>query len=53
MIGVSGPEGVKRRLHPPCLGWECLFGVVLRVFLWFGGFFWFVLVLFCYCSATE
>jgi hypothetical protein len=31
----------------------CLFGVVLRVVFGFGGFFWFVLVLFCYCSATE
>jgi hypothetical protein len=32
---------------------EWLFGVVLWVFLLFGGFFWFVLVLFWYCLATE
>ena len=33
--------------------WGWLFGVVLWVFLLFGGFFWFVLVLFWYCFATE
>ena len=31
----------------------CPFGVVFRVCLLFGGFFWFVLVLFWYCLATE
>ena len=30
-----------------------LFGVVFTSLLLFGGFFWVVLVLFCYCFATE
>ncbi len=31
---------------PPCLVWRCLFGVVLRVLLLFGGFSWVILVWF-------
>ncbi len=52
MIAVSGPEGGCGGGCTPLLYWGCSWGVVLRVLLWFGGFFWFVLVLFCYCSAT-
>ncbi len=40
-------------VDPPVFFGVCLFGVVLWVVLLFGGFFWFVLVLFCYCFATE
>ncbi len=43
MMGLVGAVAI-----PPCLWWECLFGVVLRVILVFGGFFRFVWVLFCY-----
>jgi hypothetical protein len=54
MISVSGQEGLGRRCTPPpSLLWGGLFGVVLSVLLWFGGFFWFVLGLGCYCLATE
>ncbi len=51
-LGVAGARGAVGA-SPPLLFWVCLFGVVFMVCLLFGGYFRVVLVLFCYCSATE
>ena len=55
LLPLSGGEpGVSRGAvaAPPSVFWECVGGVVLWVVLLFGGFFWFVWVLFWYCFAT-
>ena len=59
MIAVSGAEvlsGAGAGASPPPkknIFFGFLFGVVFRVFLLFGGVFRVLLMLFCYCSATE